>query len=103
MDRPQSIAFDITMHTSTNMGFRVETGHSIKQSALACVTAILIASCGQKKVFQEIPPDYSLRYKEVIYAENDGRCPDDWIIKITGGKAKHNIPRQYECEEDFRR
>ncbi len=56
-----------------------------------------LAACDEAKVRKRMPKNGSLSYGEVVYVENDGRCDNEQVIKITGGKQSRQIPRKYEC------
>lgn len=60
---------------------------------------LFLCSCIANKttVYDKIPQNLSLSYGQVVYTENDGRCDDGLIIKITGGKKSERIKRKYEC------
>ncbi len=57
----------------------------------------MILTAGQAEVFQELPKNYHLSHNAIVYLENDGRCKDAQVIKVTGGKKSEGIPRKYEC------
>jgi CubicO group peptidase (beta-lactamase class C family) len=46
---------------------------------------------------KEIPAAYTIPYGDIVYVENDGRCSQGKVIKITGGHGGRGIPRKYEC------
>ncbi|MDD2873941.1 MAG: hypothetical protein PHG21_09965 [Azoarcus sp.] len=54
-------------------------------------------AAGATVVLKTLPENYVLRHKEVVYVDNDGRCKDNEVLKITGGKTSEGIPRKYEC------
>ena len=57
---------------------------------------VLLSSC-QAKVVKNIPPDGTVWYNQKVYVENDGRCPEGQVIKVTGGNLSKKILRKYEC------
>ncbi|MCW5203973.1 hypothetical protein VU10_01565 [Desulfobulbus sp. US1] len=63
-------------------------------TALICL--VFFAAC-EATVRKEMPKNGSLSYGEVVYVENDGRCDNGQVIKVTGGKRSREIPRKYEC------
>jgi len=48
-------------------------------------------------ILKEIPAAYTIPYGDIVYVENDGRCSQGEVIKITGGHGGRGIPRKYEC------
>ena len=75
---------------------------SIKQLLKICLavffstTVIALAGC-QPQILKAIPADYTIPYGDIVYVENDGRCSQGEVIKITGGHGGRGIPRKYEC------
>lgn len=67
-------------------------------SFAACLLAVIALGC-QKSVVKNIPPGGTVPHGEVVYVENDGRCQEGQIIKITGGNRNLNIKRKTECIE----
>jgi len=65
---------------------------------IICIYFVLLSGC-QVRVLKKIPVDGTVEYKGIVYVENDGRCPEGKIIKITGGDLNKQIPRKYECVE----
>lgn len=53
--------------------------------------------CDDGRVLKRMPKDGSLSYGEVVYVENDGRCDNEQVVKVTGGKRSRQISRKYEC------
>jgi CubicO group peptidase (beta-lactamase class C family) len=49
------------------------------------------------KILKAIPAAYTIPYGDIVYVENDGRCSQGEVIKITGGHGGRGIPRKYEC------
>ena len=58
-------------------------------------TTYLVAS--ETKILKEPPKNYTLSFNEIVYVENDGRCKNREVLKVTGGKKSEGIPRKYEC------
>jgi len=56
----------------------------------------MLTAC-EKEILKEIPKPYTVSTGDIVYVENDGRCKDGQVIKITGGSRKRNIHRKYEC------
>jgi CubicO group peptidase (beta-lactamase class C family)/ketosteroid isomerase-like protein len=52
---------------------------------------------GLTKILKAIPAAYTIPYGNIVYVENDGRCSQGKVIKITGGHGGRGIPRKYEC------
>lgn len=48
-------------------------------------------------ILKEIPAAYTIPYGDIVYVENDGRCSQGEVIKITGGHGGRGIHRKYEC------
>ena len=48
-------------------------------------------------ILKKIPAAYTIPYGDIVYVENDGRCSQGKVIKITGGHGERGIPRKYEC------
>ena len=69
------------------------------QSTVLLIAGLAILSGCQVKVRDQIPAAGKVRHEQVVYVENDGRCPQGQVIKITGGDISQNIPRIYECVE----
>lgn len=69
---------------------------SLNRIVIILLTATTLASCSVA-ILKEEPAGGSIPYNEIVYAENDGRCEDGQIIKITGGNNNKNIPRKYSC------
>ncbi len=67
--------------------------------AMFMFTAIIYLSGCTTQILKSIPPDYSIPSGKVVYLENDGRCAEGQVIKITGGKNIQGIERKYECVE----
>ena len=65
--------------------------------ALFVSAAITWLSGCTTQVLKSIPPDYSIPSGKVVYIENDGRCAEGQVIKITGGKSSQSVERKYEC------
>jgi Family of unknown function (DUF6719) len=65
---------------------------------LAAVPTLSLGGCSPQ-VLKSIPPDYSIPYGKVVYIENDGRCAEGRVIKVTGGESNQDVERTYECVE----
>ena len=67
---------------------------------LLCAVCVvfLLAGCNAK-VLETIPAGGTVRYNEIVYVENDGRCQQGQVIKITGGNNNKGIPRKYDCAD----
>lgn len=63
---------------------------------LCLITTALLSSC-KTVVLEEIPAGGTVPYNEIVYAENDGRCEDGQVLKITGGNNAEYIARKYDC------
>ena len=63
----------------------------------AFICLVFLVACDEARVRKEMPKNGSLSYGEVVYVENDGRCDNGQVIKVTGGKRSRQIPRKYEC------
>ena len=59
-------------------------------------TAIFLSSC-KTVILEDIPAGGTVPYNEIVYVENDGRCKEGQIIKITGGNNARSIPRKHKC------
>lgn len=59
-------------------------------------TVIFLAGC-QTKILKAFPAPYTLRYGDSVYVENDGRCSQGDVIRVTGGDGGLGISREYEC------
>ncbi len=66
-------------------------------SGAALICLFFLTACDEARVRKKMPKDGSLSYGEVVYVENDGRCDNEQVIKITGGKQSRQISRKYEC------
>ena len=60
------------------------------------LATLFLVGC-EPEVLDEVPENYTLKYKQVVYVQNDGRCETGEVIKITGGSRKKNVRRKYEC------
>ncbi len=65
-------------------------------AAFFSTTVIFLAGC-QTKILKAIPAPYTIPYGDIVYVENDGRCSQGDVIKVTGGHDERGIPRKYEC------
>ena len=61
------------------------------------VCLFFLGYCDEARLRKRMPENGSLSYGEVVYVENDGRCDNGQVIKITGGKRSRQISRKYEC------
>ena len=48
-------------------------------------------------ILEKAPDDQSLKSGQIVYVENDGRCAEGMILKITGGNKSRNTKRQVDC------
>lgn len=57
----------------------------------------LDASAGPSGILKQMPGNQALSYNQVVYVENDDRCNNGEVIKVTGGKKSLGIARKIEC------
>ena len=57
---------------------------------------ILLAACSPP-ILTTIPEPEKIHWKQVVYVENDGRCPQGDIIQITGGNKHDSEADKYDC------
>ncbi len=58
---------------------------------------LLFLSSGCVIISKEMPEPGKIKYKQVVYVENDGRCQPGEVLKVTGGGGTEKAPRKIEC------
>lgn len=67
-------------------------------AVLIALAWLSLGVCAQAvEVLPRMPHGHGLAPGHVIYVENDGRCAEGQVIKVTGGDRRMQVPRTTQC------